>query len=49
MNNLKWVTTQGCAVLLGKYKRTHYILNILERISESPIFMKYKSKMLSYI
>jgi len=49
MKNLRWVIIQDSAILLGKYKRKHFIFKKYKSIFESELFLDYQRKMLIHI
>ena len=52
MKTLRWVIIQDCVILLGKYKRKHFIFNyfkMYKSIYESEIFFDYQRNMLIHI
>ena len=49
MKNLRWVIIQDSAILLGKYKRKHFIFKKYKSIFESELFLDYQRKMLIHV
>ena len=49
IKNLRWVIIQDSAILLGKYKRKHFIFKKYESIFESELFLDYQRKMLIHV
>ena len=49
MKNLRWAIIQDCSILLGKYKRKHYIFYMFRNVLEPKLFFDYQRKMLVHI
>ena len=47
--NLRWVIIQDCAVMIGEYKRTHFIFKHMCHVFESNSFRSYTNELLDHI
>ena len=49
LKNLRWVILQDSAVLMGVYKRNHFIFNNQSDMFDSTLFKDFQNKLLSHI
>lgn len=47
--NLRWVILQDCAVMIGRYKRNHFIFNHMSYVFESTSFKNYTTELLNFL